>query len=242
MDGGRFDGLARALASSKTRRGYLVATLGFLGAAALAVRGTTESSLAACRGEGKSCALNSGCCSGLTCVRTSALNPNVGVCQRGGAVTPTRSPSFRTPTPTPRPTSTPTPVPGRTILVPMTIRLNCPLSGPQSIEFIGRFGRRRRFQIDVVSFRSFLGQSAGGMDTPGPTLTRVNQSEHWLWRCERSRPPGTSCRTEFDPFFDNRFNTDGARFRIRYERTECTAQVSCAQGRSPGNELQCVRV
>lgn len=243
MDGGRFDGLARVLASSKTRRGYVVAALGVLGVSGLAVRGSSEASQASCRDEGESCTLTTSCCGGNVCVRTSLFNPNVGVCEPGSSVTST--PSRRTPTPTPRPTNTPSPTPiptaDRTILVPLTIRLNCAAPpSDQSIAFVGHFGRRRRFSIRIVSFRSFLGQSVGGAIWPGPRLTRTNRDELWRWQCT-APIPGTTCFGQ-SPLFSNALGTDGARFRIRYEGVECEALISCAQGSNPNNELPCVRV
>lgn len=249
MDERRFDGLARAFASSKTRRGYLVGALAFLGAAALAVRGTTEAVQAACREEDESCTLNSGCCSGLTCVRTSLFNPNVGVCQSGGDPdpNPTRSPlrptATPTKTPTPRPTSTPTPQPGSVFRVPMTVTVDCRLAptqaSQQSIVFAGRFGRRRRLPIDVVEIRSFLRQSDGGRPQSGPRLTRRDRVEDWRWGCT-SASPDTVCVSS-SPFFANGFNTDGVLLHIRYERIDCDAQVSCAERSNSGGFLQCVR-
>lgn len=251
MDERRFDGLARALASSKTRRGYLAGALAFLGAAALAVRGTTDAALAGCREEDESCTLNSGCCSGLTCVRTSTFNPNVGVCQTGSDPdpNPTRSPlrptATPTPTSTPSRTATPTPVPGTVIRVPMTVTVNCAPAGPnpaipaeQSITFRARFGRRRRLPIDVVSIRSFLNLSAGNLQ-PGPRLTRRSPLEMWRWRCSTA-VSGTVCKSE-SHFFENGLGTDGVDLHIRYERVDCDAQVSCAQVSNPDGFLVCVR-
>lgn len=118
MDERRFDALARVLASSKTRRGYLAGVLAFLGVSALAVRGTNDTAHASCREEDESCTLNSSCCRGLTCVSTSLFNPNIGVCQPGSEPNPnpTRSPVRRTPTRTPtrRPARTPNRPPNRT--------------------------------------------------------------------------------------------------------------------------------
>lgn len=245
MDERRFDGLARALASSKTRRGYLVGALAFLSASALAVRGTTEMAQAACREEDEPCALNSGCCSGLTCVRTSAFNPNVGYCQTGSDPdpNPTRSPGQPTATPTRTPTPSPTPTPsaGRILRVPMTVTVNCaPVGQQQSITFSGRFGRRRRLPIDVVEILSFLRQYDGGRLQPGPRLTRRDPSEDWRWANCPSAPPDTVCISS-SPFFANGFNADGLLLHIRYERIDCDAQVSCADGSNAGGFLRCVR-
>ena len=247
MDERRFDGLARALASAKTRRGYLAGALAFLGASALAARGTTELAQASCREEGESCALNSACCSGLTCVGTSLFNPNVGVCQPGGEPdpnpNPTRSPSRSTATPTSTPTSrrtrtpTPTPAPGRVLRVPMTVTVNCAATTEQSITFAGRFGRRRRLPIDIVQIRSFLNQGVGNPQ-PGPRLTRDNPRVEWRWGCLPR--PGVVCKHQ-SRFFDNQLGTDGVAMVIRYERVICDAQVSCTQRSNQDGFLQCVR-
>jgi hypothetical protein len=243
MDERRFDALTRALASSKTRRGYLVGALAFLGASALAVRGgTTETAEASCREEDDSCTLTSSCCSGLTCVRTSLFNPNVGVCQPGGDPdpNPTRSP-FRptaTPTSTPTMTPTPTPVPGRVIRVPMTVTVDCDTIGEQSITFVGRFGRRRRLPIDVVQIRSFLNQGVG-YPQPGPRLTRSDPVARWRWLCSAAIP-NTVCKSREGRFFMNDLGTDGVAMHIRYERIDCDARVSCAEGSNPDGFLRCV--
>lgn len=241
MDERRFDGLARALASSKTRRGYFASALAFLGASALAVRGTTDPVQAACREEDESCALNSGCCSGLTCVRTSTFNPNVGVCQSGSNPTATRSPGRATATPTRTPTPSPTPTPGagRILRVPMTVTVNCATgTAEQSITFDGRFRRRRRLPIDVVEIRSFLNQGVGNPQS-GPRITRSVPVEDWRWRC--SPRPGIVCKSP-SHFFENDLNTDGLLMHIRYERVDCDAQVACGGGtNSSGDFLQCVR-
>jgi hypothetical protein len=241
VDNGRFDGLARALASSRTRRGYIAAALGFLGVSALAVRGTTDVTDAAqfCRGEEEPCALTSYCCSGFTCVRTSRFNPNVGVCRRG-SVTPT--PSSRTPTPrptgtpSPSPSPTPTPRPGSVIEIPMTIALDCsPAPFDQSIRFVGHFSRRHRFDINIISFRSFRGLHEGPKQ--GPMITRRNRRATYVWQC----PDGfvdPNCRR----FFDNTVaDPDGAHFHIRYARLDCDATVMCNPGRNPNQILRCIR-
>lgn len=246
MDNGRFDGLARALASSRTRRGYVAAVLGFLGVSAIAVRGTTDTTDAAqtCRGEGEPCAIMSFCCSGFTCVRTSPINPNVGVCRRG-SVTPT--PSSRTPTATPRPTGTPspspTPRPGSVIDIPMTISLDCSMAAgaPQALRFQGHFSRRHRLEIRVVSYRSILGFHQGAVAHAGPLITRRDRREADFFRCTPG--PGNPDCVSTDPFFRNNppGENDGARFHIRYARFDCDATVTCAQGRNPNQILRCIR-
>ena len=240
MDNGRFDGLARALASSRTRRGYVAAALGFLGVSAVAVRGTSNAAQF-CRGEGEPCALMSFCCSGYTCVRTSPINPNVGVCRRG-SVTPT--PSSRTPTPrpttTPSPSPTPTPRPGTVIEIPMTVRVDCNAdpNTPQSITFQGHFSRRNRLDINVVSYRSRRRLGAGELSWPGPLITRRNRRAARLFRC--SNIPNCESSTEF---FRNQppASPDGVELHIRYARLDCDAQVSCTEGRNHNQILRCIR-
>lgn len=240
MDDSRFDGLARALASSRTRRGYLAAAIGFLGASALAVRGTTDASQVGCRGEGESCALNSACCLGQTCVRLSAFNPNVGVCQPG-SVDPTRSPLTPTPRPTSTPTSTPgpsptptaTPRPGEVVRVPMTVSLDCDTPG-QSITF----STEQDLPIDIVSIRTFLGQGRGGA---GPRLSWEMQRVTWRWGC---RQPGVgNCRSgPSDPLFSiDQPGRDGVVLRIRFERLACDAEVACIERSNPDGILRCIR-
>lgn len=243
MDGGRFDGLARALAAPQTRRNYLVAAFGILGAA-VAVRGTTGASQT-CRGEGEPCALNSACCSGHFCESTSLFNPNVGVCRPGAdptsssvqSRTPTAQPT-RTPKPTrtPRPTRTPEPTlePGRGIDVPITITLNCaPGTAEQSITF----RNHRRLTIDVLSFRTLNGFEAGANRVAGPVVRR-NRTIAWQWRCDPSAR--LSCKSSsalFGPSGSE--STDGIDLRIQYEGVQCHAQITCVPGQNTGNMLRC---
>ena len=83
MNGERFDALTKTLKSATTRR-RAVATIGLL-AASGAVRRADAAQLApaTCAGEGAVCIMLTGCCAGYTCM-TSAINPNLGVCQSGG--------------------------------------------------------------------------------------------------------------------------------------------------------------
>lgn len=246
MDGARFDGLARALASSKTRRGYILATLGFLGASALAVRGTTEASHGGCREKGQSCSLASSCCSGSVCVRTSLFNPNVGVCEADSTATstPTSIPGTRTPTPrptntpSPTPSPTPTPRPGEVLRVPLTVRLDCSKVGEQSIFF----NYRGQLRLRVVTLRTYLQEHQGALSTPGPRLSRNQRRVLWRWRC--TLPGQNNCISD-QPLFDTNNptlpSTDRALFHLRYVGLDCDAQVTCAQGVNPDGILPCVR-
>jgi hypothetical protein len=124
MNGYRIDRIARALATTTTRRRSLLGSLG-IGAATIAAAFGVQarSNVPICKAQGEACTMAIHCCDGLICATLSA-NPNAGFCEPGTATVvptsttrPTRIPN---PTRPPKPTATP-----KATKNGVSVRLNC---------------------------------------------------------------------------------------------------------------------
>ena len=107
MEGDAFDGLARKLATLRSRRGMLrLGVVGIIGTAlgSLKGAGTAEAGSSTCRGTGSRCSSSKQCCSG-TCKKNKCTAP-------APTQTPTSAPTnIPTNTPTNTPTTEPTTTP-----------------------------------------------------------------------------------------------------------------------------------
>ena len=246
MDGGRFDGLARALASPNTRRGYLVAAFGLIGAGALAVRNTTGA-VQPCQAEGEPCSIGSLCCSGNFCQRTSLYNPNVGVCQRGAEptsrISPTRAPN---PTRTPRPTRTPnptrTPQPTRTPR-PTTTPDRSPLRGtlvcnsgspadqPQVLTLVNE-GNETVFVTLITSIKPLPSKCDDTTSSKGFRIRASRSNRKRVFEFGHCDPPGTAggnknCVNDCT-IFEPRNDRNGAFIRYESRSGRRTLTVRCS--------------
>ena len=195
VDGDRFDGLARRLSSVKTRRGYLAGVSAMLAAMGVAMAGNAPAMQVFCRGENEGCALNSGCCPGLVCVRTSAFNPNVGICQAGAPTSTSTPTGTRTPTPTPTVTVTPAPTfaPDDRLL---NVSLDCHLwtNGTQVLS-ITNLTRRSDFTLTNVKTNPVQPCGLEG-DGVGRRIVRPGRTRRFGFGPRCSELDGITCLTE----------------------------------------------